>query len=534
MKYNSAAHRIHGALIYARFSTEHQSEKSIEEQVADCRRWCESNGLSVLGIYPDYAVSGMKASRPQFDAMMDALRIGQADTVVCFDQSRLARDFLNWFSLRQELETMGVRIVSITQDYVGGNIYDSSVLIQETIIALHNQMHIADTKRKVKAALRYRAQSGQHTGGKPPLGYDLISKRLVINPSEAATVLRIFTEYAAGKSYKQIMDALNADGVKTKSGKSFGSNSLHDLIKNRRYIGEFTFGGKAYDNAGHRVRGKVPEDAITIQHPELAIIPESLFEEVQIRMAKNQHAQAGRKPSAREYPLKGKVFCGECGSAMSIAATTAKGHRYTYYECAAQKRTHECACRKIRADELEDKVSLYVRSILCNADVVALIRQEVKKEVNSVIAGGIEKAEAAARELSSVDAKLERVVDAIAETGKSDALLSRLRSLEAERTQLQAKLTSLRNAAEISAAPEAMLDKLLETIVQNYSEAAVLSIVTRVEVFSNSIRIFTAFDPEHDPHTPIDDSEFIKITGIPSGVPSIFISPYGLLIDLCR
>ena len=533
MKYNTTAQRIHGALIYARFSTDNQSDKSIEEQVSDCRAWCDAHDIPVLGIYADYAVSGMKSSRPQFDALMSALRAGTADTLVCFDQSRLSRDFLNWFSLRQDLQQMGARIVSITQEYVGGDIQDNSVLIQETIIALHNQMHVADTKRKVKAALRYRHQQGQHTGGKPPLGYDLIDKKLRVNKFEADIVLRIFTEYASGKSYHDIISGLNADGLKTKGGRSFGTNSLHDLMKNRRYIGEFTFGAKAYDNAGHRLRNQISPDAVTIEHPELAIIDRDLFDRVQARMALNKHTQAGRIPSAREYPLRGKVFCGECGAAMSISATTAKGHRYAYYDCTARKRTHECSCRKIRADELEQKTLEYVRAILGNADVMSIVRDLVRAEADTIIQGGVEKMQSLAADLSNVDSRIDRITDAIADLGKSDSLISKLRKLEGEKAEIQSKLSNLRNAAEVSAAPAEMLDELLDRIRNNYSDAAVLSAVTRIKVYSDRLRIYTIFDPDPTADPP-DDDKFIKIDGIPSGVPSIYISPVGLLIEMQR
>lgn len=510
--------RTHGALIVARFSTDNQDGVTIDVQVDECRRWCASHGLPVLGVYADYAVSGMKSSRPQFDAMLSALRSGQADTVVFYDQSRLIRGFLDWFAFRRELDRLEVQVVSVTQDFVGGDLMDNAVLIQETFTAIHNQMFVSETRKRVKSALRYRAQSGQHTGGKPPLGYDLVDKHLVVNEAEAAVVRRIFTEYSSGKSYHDIIIALNADGVKTKSGKTFGSNSLHDLMKNRRYIGEFVFGGKAYDNHGHRIRGVIPADAVTVQHPELAIVDIELFNAVQQRMALNRRTSAGRHGVVRDYPLKGKVFCGQCGSAMTIQATTVKGKRYIYYECAAKKRTHECTIRKIRVDELEEKVITYVRSIIGNPDIIGKVRELVQDEANAIIQGGMEKARSLANELNSVEAKISNLLDVLANVGHSEALAEKLRTLESEKAELRRQLTALRNAAEVSAAPAALLDELVSAVVDNYSEAALFSIVTRVDVFSDKIRIFTSFDPKTPPHTP-DDDTFIKIDGTSSGVP---------------
>jgi site-specific DNA recombinase len=44
--------------IYARYSSEHQNERSIDDQVHLCREHAARLGAVVTGIYADYAVSG--------------------------------------------------------------------------------------------------------------------------------------------------------------------------------------------------------------------------------------------------------------------------------------------------------------------------------------------------------------------------------------------------------------------------------------------------------------------------------------------
>lgn len=83
--------RLHGAFISARYSTDNQNPDSIEVQVAKCTEWCNKNNMAILGVFADEAVSGMKDTRPQYAAMMDQLRMGLADTVVIYDQSRMFR-----------------------------------------------------------------------------------------------------------------------------------------------------------------------------------------------------------------------------------------------------------------------------------------------------------------------------------------------------------------------------------------------------------------------------------------------------------
>lgn len=59
------------AVIYARYSSTHQRERSIEDQIADCRAYAERCGLMVVGIYADRAISGKTDERPDFQRMID-------------------------------------------------------------------------------------------------------------------------------------------------------------------------------------------------------------------------------------------------------------------------------------------------------------------------------------------------------------------------------------------------------------------------------------------------------------------------------
>ena len=88
--------RQHGAFISARYSADMQNPDSIQVQVAKCTQYCNQNNMPILGVFADEATSGMKDTRPQYEAMMDQLRMGLADTVVIYDQSRMFRKMTAW------------------------------------------------------------------------------------------------------------------------------------------------------------------------------------------------------------------------------------------------------------------------------------------------------------------------------------------------------------------------------------------------------------------------------------------------------
>lgn len=533
--------RMHGAYIYARYSTEHQN--SIEEQVDACTQACAARGLPVLNIYPDAAVSGTKLSRCSFDRMMADLRAGLADTVVIYDQSRLMRSVEGWFAARAELQSMGVGIVSATQANVGGDIRQPTNFLLESVQATFDQLHVLITREKVTHQMHYMARNGEHTGGKPALGYRVEQgqdgkKRLAVEPQEAATVRRIFAEYAGGRSYREIIQSLNRDGVHTKRGNPFGTNSLHDLLKNRLYIGQRVYGAKSYRPDGtrntHRPEG---QDVVELELPELAIVDKSIFEQVQAKMTQNKHQNAGRPPAAREYPLKGKVFCGECGSAISAVASKPKGGQtYYYYRCPRKNRTHDCESRPIRCDALEQLVVDNVRAAIGNPD----IRQAAFRRMMSVSPAQAEdaKREQLERRQAEAQRKLDNALEALLDLGNLPELRQKITTLKAEVADLTAEIKrTVAARSTLSSLTPAQMEEVYQRLCTEAltNPAAVLSIVSRVEIYNTEIRIFTIFTPDPPKGATEDrNEEFIKIDGIPSGVPAIFINPAGILMISAR
>lgn len=545
------AARTPGALIAARYSTDNQSEDSIEIQVEKCTEYCREHDIPVLDIYADAAVSGMKTHRPQLDRMMEDLQAGKGDTVVILDQSRMIRNMPRWFTLRQEIASMGVRVISVTQPFVGGDINDPNTFVMEGQMAIMNQWIVLYTRQKVLAKMRHLAKSGYHTGGKPALGYrvqhDLLPNGeqgpgyLVIDDEEAAVVRRIFKEYAGGKSYKSIIDGLNADGIKTKRGSAFGSNSLHDLLKNEKYTGTLVYGSKVYRPDGTR-NTHAPEgtDVVRIEGAIPAIIEKEIFEKVQERMKTNKQEQGGGQPKIREYPLRGKVFCGECGAAMHVRTSKgpANGEPYLYYACTQKKTKHDaCPNKPIRVEELERLVLEHVRAVLGSPEILNETVERMESVTGEMQRTGAARMQTLIDQQFDLEAQIANIVNAIAAGAFSPALQARLTALEAEQAKVTSRLSDLKKAADIASLPAEKLNDLFAWIVEaaKSDAAAVFAVVTRVEVYTDRIVIYTAFDPDNpDKRTHHYDRESITAMGTPSGVPSVFIDGIGICMMIKR
>lgn len=532
----------HGAFILARYSTDRQNPDSIEVQVGKCTEWCQKIGIPILGIFADMAVSGMKDTRPQYELMMQQLRQDMADTVVIYDQSRMFRKMTAWFSLRDELAAMGVQVVSVTQPAIGGDLRDPTNFLTEGSIALFNQMHALITRQKVMEKMRFMAKNGQHTGGTPPLGYTVEDGKLVVCENEAVIVRRIFQEYSDGLSYREIIAGLNLDGLTTRSGKAFGTNSLHDLLKNKKYIGVLVYGRSPRSATGTRNNhGALPDDVIEIEDAVPAIVDRNVWEKVQEKMSANKRDKAGRPSSVRNYPLKGKVFCGECGSALVYTGSKYSDTRYQYYSCSGKQRHGDCDLKPIRMDVLEHKVADAVRSVLTEPDNRKALIQILREEKQKLQAGCADQLLSLITKQREVAEQLDNATDAVLKGLSSKLLIDKIHSLESEKEAIQKAINALKRSVDSVSLPEALLDPLLTAALND--DASVLSIVVRVEVSLDTITIWTILDADPDGKFDFTDHlteansipvDFIGIDGTGSPAPRIFINAGILMIKIRR
>lgn len=526
--------REHGAMILARYSTDNQNPDSIEVQVEKCSGWCHQHSLPILGIYADYATSGMKDTRPQYEAMMQQLRLGAADTVVIYDQSRMFRKMTAWFAFRDELSSMGVSVVSVTQPMIGKDLRDPTNFLTEGSMALFNQIWALQTRQKVLEKMRFMARNGQHTGGKPALGYRVEDGRLVVCEEEAAIVRRIFKEYASGESYRDIIAGLNADGLKTKRGNPFGSNSLHDLLHNEKYIGTLVYGQSPYREDGTRnTHSKDGTDVIRIEDAIPAIIDKETFRIVQERMAQNIRLQGGRPSKNREYPLRSKVFCAECKSAMTVSTSQ---QRYNYYRCTGKKRLHNCGATPISADYLEQRVAEAIRMVLGKPEEITGLLRILRDQAEKLQSHAVARLQQLLQQAEDVDKKLQNAVDAVLNGLTSTTVQNRIRELEQQKAEIQRDLKNLKTSVDASAIPEARLREILSTVISTAAEdsSLLLSIVYRVEVGPDTITIWTILDA--DPNGKIDyNQDGVTITsGEPSGVPIVIVTSEFVRITVPR
>ena len=115
--------------------------------------------------------------------------------------------------------------------------------------------------REVMKGMKETAYQAKHTGGLPPLGYDVnAEKKYVINEKEAESVRLIFEMYTARYTLSQMVDELNSRGFKTKAGAIFKSNSINSILTNEKYTGVYIFNKSAKKDAYGRRNSHLQKD----------------------------------------------------------------------------------------------------------------------------------------------------------------------------------------------------------------------------------------------------------------------------------
>ncbi len=100
--------------IYARYSSDLQSEASIEDQVRLCRERIEQDGGKLVEVYTDAAISGgAMVNRPGMQALLRDAKLGSFDTVVVEALDRMSRDQEDMAAIFKRISDSEVSIVTL-------------------------------------------------------------------------------------------------------------------------------------------------------------------------------------------------------------------------------------------------------------------------------------------------------------------------------------------------------------------------------------------------------------------------------------
>ena len=269
------------------------------------------SGWQYVGVYADEALTGTKENRENFQRLLADCRSGKVDMVITKSISRFARNTVTLLETVRELKNMGVDVFFEEQN-IHSLSADGELML--TILASYAQEESLSASENQKWRIRRNFENGMPWNG-TMLGYRYEDGTLVVEPTEAEIVCRIFTEYLGGSGMTAIAKRLNADGIPTRFGNDWGKTSVGKVLQNYAYTGNLLL--QKYRRMDHLTKrdepnnGELPKYHITDAHE--AIISLRSFNAVQEEMKRRaeKHTHPGVKH--KEYPFSGKITCAGCG-----------------------------------------------------------------------------------------------------------------------------------------------------------------------------------------------------------------------------
>ena len=165
------------AVIYARYSSDKQTEDSIEAQLRACREYASNKQYQIIDTYIDEAVSGKTANRTQYQKLLRDCEKDKFEIILIHKYDRIARNLLEHVTLEQKLKANNILLIATAQDFGLSN----EAKIMRSLVWSMSEYYNDNLAQETKKGLKETALKGLHTGGCPPFGYDVGNQKDVIN-----------------------------------------------------------------------------------------------------------------------------------------------------------------------------------------------------------------------------------------------------------------------------------------------------------------------------------------------------------------
>lgn len=447
------------AAIYARYSSELQSDRSIEDQIELAKAYASREGLIVTAAYEDRAQSGSSTQgrlglarmlRDAGDRLFTHLIVESLD--------RLSRDQADLATLYKRLTFIGIEI----REVHGGK----ATPLNAAVRGLVGTLYLADLADKTRRGLAGRVREGKSAGGKA-YGYRPVTGQpgaLEIVPDEAETVRKVFEAYAGGASPREIAGRLNREGIAPPRGTRWNASTINGsrqrangILGNPLYAGEMIWNRTRMlkdPETGRRVsRPNAESEWQRRQVEELRIVDAALWASVQARRQRRPDQATIRFKPKRL--LSGLLKCHLCGGSLVIRDHENGRARI---ECSTHKESRSCANNRIYyLDRIERAVVQCLKDEMTNPDGLAEFVREYNAERRRLSRDRAKNRGKIESRLKAVTGEIERTVTLMIKgLVEPERHAPRLKELEAEERQLKVDLAAAADPEVLTLHPAAI------------------------------------------------------------------------------
>jgi hypothetical protein len=294
--------------------------------------------------------------------------------------------------------------------------------------------------------------------GPAPYGYAYIGQRrersLVINPDEAAIVVRVYEAYHSGLSMLDIARALSEERVPTRFDTT-GRKKVSKVGFWGRSIIKNILGSRVYTGVWHVEHMGVGKDI-----PVPVIIDPELWEQVRVRRA--QGKPMSRRNTKYFYLLGRRITCAQCGYSVQGGLTVSPaGKEYFYYDCIGTKANRRsgglegkvCDLPRFRVDITDERVwnGLLTQVLTEEAILASVERQQARWAAGRSKAS--DERESVSAKIGQLSQQIAKLVHLARQAPDVAEIAAEIATVNEQRAALQARLEALASVGEDTPRP---------------------------------------------------------------------------------
>lgn len=228
---------------YVRVSTKGQAEEGLglDVQRQAIRKWAKANGHRIAEVYPDESVSGSNGidQRPALTDALLAIERGQAEGLVAYDLTRLARSLTVQEAALAQVWKLGGKVFTVDQGEVLQDDSDDPMrTFVRQVMGAAAQLERAMIVKRMRAGRRLKADQGGYAYGSPAYGQRAVEvehegqkvRALVDDDSEQRAIRRIRELEEGGLSLRQVAAVLEAEGHRPKRGDRWHPQTVARIV----------------------------------------------------------------------------------------------------------------------------------------------------------------------------------------------------------------------------------------------------------------------------------------------------------------
>lgn len=225
--------------IYARKSVFREDSISVESQIEQCA--FEARGEKYV-IYTDNGFSGKNTDRPDFQKMMNDIKLGKISKVIVYKLDRISRSVLDFSEMMEIFQKYNVDFISATEHFDTSSPMGRAML---NICIVFAQLERETIQQRVADAYASRSKRGFYMGGKIPYGYKKVpitidgvkTSMYEIEPIEASDIQLIYNLYSEpSATLGDVLRELVKRGLNlNRRGHYWNTARLSELMRNPAY-----------------------------------------------------------------------------------------------------------------------------------------------------------------------------------------------------------------------------------------------------------------------------------------------------------